>query len=125
MSNSAALADLQKVLIAPGKFNQVICERHFEQIRNERRVADTAALSPIELALPNTVVLTGLRKVLIAPGKSNQNIWEKFRETSGSHANPDMQDTNAAFNAAWTARGVQPGQRVCRFTARPVETQHP
>ena len=125
MSNSAALADLQKVLIAPGKFNQDISERHFEQVRKER-VADTAGLSPIELvALPNTVVLTGLRKVLIAPRKLNQDIWEKFRETSGSHAHPDMHEANEAFNAAWTARGLQPGQRVCRFTAKLVQTQHP
>ena len=125
MSNSAALADLQKVLIAPGKFNQDSCERHFEKIRKERQVAGTAGLSPIELALPNTAALADLQKVLIAPGKSNQDIWEKFRQTSGSHGHPDMQETNAAFNAAWTARGVRPGQRVCRFTAKLVQTQHP
>ena len=121
MSNSAALADLQKVLIAPGKFNQDSCERHFEKIRKERQVAETAGLSPVELALPMTAALADLQKVLIAPGKSNQDSWEKFRQTSGSHGHPDTRhavdkQTNAAFNAAWTARGVQPGQRVCRFT---------
>jgi hypothetical protein len=44
----------------------------------------------------------------IVPGKFNQDICEHHfqhtREASGSHSNPNMQHTNAAFNAAWAAR---------------------
>ena len=73
-----------------GLEGQDICERHFEQIRHERRVADTAALSPIEL--PDTVVLTtGLRKVLdggacdnVRPGSKYVSYHIPYRTDCGS-----------------------------------------